>query len=319
MDYLVKPTSNSISDILKAFYLTLKNYYVRGERYQRFTYIIGLFLIIAGLFHVIPLAFSGFAWNGAVSFRKPIVFGLALGLNAWSFAWIMTYLPKLKKTSWTILIIYLTASILEFIPITWQAWRGLPSHFNTLDPLSAFFWMIMGNAVIGLVITVVAMTFWGMFWLKAPSNYKIAIKVGLLILLFGQGLGGWIISNAAITGGENPEALLQQEGGFEDASTYGEAGNMKLPHFLALHAVQFLPLLAIFTQFTLWKERRKKNVLWLASAGYVGLMSVVLFQVFNGLTLFDLNVLSGSILFGTVGLIIIPIVYTYFGVRKRAY
>jgi hypothetical protein len=317
MDYLVIPKTNSRADILKAFISTLKNYYVNSERYQKFAYLSGLILIIGGLIHTLPLALNGFQWSGSISFRKPIVFGLAFGLNAWSFAWIMSYLPKLRKTSWTILIVYLLASIVEFIPISIQAWRGLPFHFNTLDPLSAIFWAIMGNAIVGIIVAVIAMTRWALFWLKAPSNYRIAIIIGLSIVLIGQGLGGWIISNATAVGGGNPEAILIMEGEFEAASIYGEAGNMKLPHFLALHAIQFLSILALFSQYTNWSIRKKNKIILFAAIGYIGFMSLVLYQVYNGLALFDLNIYSGVFFVLTLTVIAIACLMTYKGVRNR--
>ena len=91
------------------------------------------------------------------------------------------------------------------------------------------------------------MTRWALFWLKAPSNYRIAIIIGLSIVLIGQGLGGWIISNATAVGGGNPEAILIMEGEFEAASIYGEAGNMKVTE-TTVHKDNGTPLYG-------WKQR----------------------------------------------------------------
>ena len=318
MQYLVKPETSSIPNILKAFTATLMNYYRAGERYQKFAYFAGLILIVGGLLHVIPLALGGFQWSGAVSFRKPIVFGLALGLNAWSFAWIMTYLPKRRKTSWFWLGFYLLGAYLEFIPISLQPWRGEPSHFNNGDPLSAALWAIMGIAVAGLALTVVFMTIWSFTSLKAPSNYGWAIKIGMLILLAGQGFGQWIINNAGDILGAPGVAVLPASVTFEDLSTYGLAGNMKLIHFLALHAIQILPVLAILTQYTDWNEAQKRNVLLLAAAGYIGLMMVVFYQVIKGVALFDLNMLFAVGLYGTFAMIVVSYLITYVGMRYKA-
>ncbi|MCH7535999.1 MAG: hypothetical protein IH948_09740 [Bacteroidetes bacterium] len=317
MKYLVKPKTSSIPNILKAFFATCKNYYREAESYQKFAYLAGLILIVGGLLHVIPLAFDGFQWSGAVSFRKPIAFGLALGLNAWSLAWVMTYLPKRKKTSWFWLGVYLLAAYLEFIPITIQVWRGEASHFNHGDPLSAALWSIMGLVIVGLVFAVFFITIWSFTSLKAPSNYGWAIKIGMLILAVGQGFGQWIISNAGDILGAEGVAVLPAGVSFEDASTYGLAGNMKLIHFLSLHAIQFLPVLAILTQYTDWNEAKKRDILLLAAAGYIGLMIVVFDQVFNGRALFDLNIFSAIGLFGTFALMLVTYLITYVGMLKK--
>ncbi len=57
----------------------------------------------------------------------------------------------------------------------------------------------------------------------------VAVRAGLLILLVAQGVGGWMIGH-----GVGPAS----EGVTQGLTTFGPAGVMKLPHAVAMHAIQ---------------------------------------------------------------------------------
>ena len=47
------------------------------ESYQRFAYLCGALLVLSGAFHAVVFLVDGGSWEGPVSWRKPIVFGLS--------------------------------------------------------------------------------------------------------------------------------------------------------------------------------------------------------------------------------------------------
>ena len=110
----------------------------------------------------------------------------------------------------------------------------------------------------------------------------IAIRAGLVLLVVGQAFGRAIIANA-----NTPPA---------DPSTFGAAGALKMPHAVALHAVQVLPALAWLVAFTGWEERRRTRVVLTGTAGYVGLVGLNALQTFSGLAPFNLNIAGTVIL-----------------------
>ncbi len=69
---------------------------------SRVLYVFGGFWIFSALVHTGLLAATGFEWSGSVSWRKPIVFGLSIGLL-----------------------------------LTVQARRGEASHFNVFEETNA--------------------------------------------------------------------------------------------------------------------------------------------------------------------------------------
>jgi hypothetical protein len=80
---------------------------------------------------------------------------------------------------------------------------------------------------------------------------------------------------------------------------------MKIPHAVALHAIQVLPALAWLLSFSALTERVRLRLVILATAGYTGLLLVNILQTFRGLAPLTLDitalvalVLSLSLLLG---------------------
>ncbi len=260
---------------------TLRGYWAEAEGYQKLFYAVAAFLLVSALFHLGVLAVSGGSLLGNVSWRKPILFGEAFGLTSLSIGWVMTFLPKRRKLGWLLASAFALAAVGEVFLITMQQWRGVPSHFNISTPFNTAVFAVMGMLVVLAEIVILSVALWSFFSLEAPRSLKLAIRFGMVLLAVSQVLGNLIIAN----GGK----------------IYGVAGAMKVPHSLALHAVQVLPLLAFLLLFSEWSENRRTGLVAVAAAGYAGLVVVAIYQTFNGLAPFDLSLVAGLVL-GVAGL-----------------
>jgi hypothetical protein len=124
----------------------------------------------------------------------------------------------------------------------------------------------------------------------------LAIRAGLLILLVAQAVGGWMIAH-----GVGPASDGQTVG----LTTFGAAGVMKVPHAVAIHAIQVLPALAWLLSFAPLPERRRLSLVRAATVGYAALVAVSLAQTVAGVAPYDLGVatvaiyLLGVLLLGT--------------------
>src|SRR5688500_17027037 len=74
--------------------------------YQRALYVMGALLVGAGLIHVVVWAIDGGAWAGPVSWRKPILFALSLGMSALALGWVQGTMRRRRFVGWltTVLI-----------------------------------------------------------------------------------------------------------------------------------------------------------------------------------------------------------------------
>jgi hypothetical protein len=78
-------------------------------------------------------------------------------------------------------------------------------------------------------------------------------------------------------------------------TTFGAAGVMKLPHAVAIHAIQVLPALAWLLSFAAIDERRRVGLVGTATLGYVALVVVSLAQTVAGVAPYDFGVATVSI------------------------
>ena len=80
------------------------------------------------------------------------------------------------------------------------------------------------------------------------------------------------------------------DGVTQGLTTLGAAGVMKLPHAVAMHAIQVLPALAWLLGSAAVGERRRLALVWAATTGYGALVAVSLGQTTAGLAPLDLGV-----------------------------
>jgi hypothetical protein len=268
----------------------------RARPAQRFGYLAGGALVLVGLAHLLAWLAVGGAWAGPVSFRKPTTFGLSFGLTTITLAWITGRLRIADRTRWLLLGPLALADNYEVAWVSTQRWRGVASHFNQ-DTTVDYALFLTGAAAVTVTVTVVlALTMLAVTAMQAPPSMAVAIRAGLLILLVAQGVGGWMISH-----GVGPAS----DGVTQGLTTFGAAGVMKVPHAVAMHAIQVLPALAWLLSFARLPERRRLALVQTATVGYVALVAVSLLQTAAGLAPLDVGVaaavlyLLGVVLLGT--------------------
>ena len=240
--------------------------------YQRLGYACAALLVLSGLFHLGVYAVDGGPWQGPVSWRKPVVFGLSFGITLATNTWFATFLRPGRVLGWLLVGLYSLASLTEVFLISMQRWRGVPSHFNdsTTFDATVFSWMGMMVTVIAALTVVVAV--WSWVRIDAPPSLALAIRLGLLLVLVSNGVGMQMIA----------------EGG----NTFGAAGALKVPHAVTLHAVQVLPALALVLLAGRSTEMRRVRVVELGAAGYVVLIGATMVQTYAGRGPLDLDVAS---------------------------
>ncbi len=207
------------------------------RRPSRILYAFGAFWTFSALVHTAVLVATGLEWAGAVSWRKPIVFGLSIGLLLATTGWILDRLPHQPRLAgalaWTLAI----SSSIEVGLITLQAWRGEASHFNVFDGTNALVFVIMGVMVGVMSLCLLGVFVWAL--VRRPRNPLISWAVigGMALVMLGLGIGQWLVQlgndfasvNAAV-----PETVVN-----------GEAGVPKFPHAIAFHGIQVFIIAAI--------------------------------------------------------------------------
>ena len=248
----------------------------------------------SGLFHVGVYVMLDGAWEGPVSWRKPIEFGISGGLTAISLAAVMSRLSGTGWLAWPCAVA-ISLFLPETVLIDLQRWRGVPSHFNhdTAFDVAVFSWMGILIAIVAFGIIV--MTVWTFVSLRGPGSSALAIRAGMVFLTIGQLLGFAIVTN-----GLGVDDLSR-------ASIFGAAGEMKVPHAVALHGLQVLGLLAVLLERTALAESRRNWLVLMGIAGYTVALIVATIQTFGGRAPLDLMPLA--LVGGAVAVVMLALAY----------
>lgn len=193
----------------------------------------GALLVASGLLYTLVWIASGCpSLVGSTSLRKPILFGLSTGVTLLSVRWVVPHL-RARPGDLFFNVSLTLALVVEVVLIDLQQARGVPSHFNHSTPLDS----LMNQAMLGLILWATAVLLYlsarTFTDLSMASDLALAVRWGMVLLVLGCGLGllATLVGEQRLEGGLAPEI-------------YGQAGQLKFPHGLPLHAIQLLPALA---------------------------------------------------------------------------
>lgn len=211
--------------------------------------------------------------NGVNVWDKPAKFLLALGVHGLTLAFGVSLLPPalqqakgVRRASY----VFIFSSTAEMFWISYNAYSGQASHFNNSDALHAIMYALMGVGAVSLTIVTVYLG-WKIF--KSGSS-PMAYATGAGFILSGiltTIVAGYMSSTTGHSvGGDASDASGLA---FFYWSTTG--GDLRVPHFAALHIAQALPFAA-----WLLPDRRFVNVALLV---FVSLVASLFAQALMGI------------------------------------
>jgi hypothetical protein len=207
--------------------------------------------------------------GGVPAWLKPMKFAVSITAYLVTIRWLMGLLPRRRLVGIASLAL-VTAFTAELALIVLQVVRGTTSHFNESTPLDTAVYWSMGGLV-GLIFgATVAIAVLALRRRGLDAGAAAGIRWGLAICLLGMAAAGLMIANRgwSPTGGHTVGA---PDGGpglpLTDWSI--DHGDLRIAHFVGLHALQLLPLaawaLARFTPLPAPVRARLLAVLGLAS------------------------------------------------------
>ncbi len=261
----------------------------------------GAFSLLVGVAHGLAyFIISDAVWSGPVGLRKPAVFGVSIAVTLWTLVWVAGVLRSPPRLMAWVLHLMSASLLIELVVIAGQRARGTASHFNLGTPFDAALWSLMG-AAIGL-FTVLAVIVAFESWRRPPEDAgtRAAVRAALLLFVLAQGSGQILAvhgTGAVLADGAFDPARLAT------ASTWGTAGDLKLPHAIGLHLLQVLPLLAgalrpLAATAVPW--------IWTGAAGGFGVFAVMQGQALLGRAPGDLSTVAAMLLGGSLAALVLP-------------
>ena len=201
----------------------------------------GLICLISAFIFLMLTKISGTQVMGVNAWYKPFKFALSIMLYSWTMAWYCYYLPAFNITLYNWAVIILLGFEIVYIAI--QAGRGQLSHFNMRTTFYMVLFQIMGLAatLVTLYTGYIGFLFFQNSFPDLPVAYVWAIRLGILIFVIfsfeGALMGARMSHTVGSTDGGNGIPVLQWS---------KQYGDLRVAHFIGMHALQVLPMLAFY-------------------------------------------------------------------------
>jgi hypothetical protein len=230
--------------------------------------------------------------TGLPAWMKPAKFAISTAIYTLTLAWTFSYLPNWVRTRRIVGRTTAAVMVLEVAIIAVQAWRGTTSHFNVGTPLDATLFGIMGTAIALQTLTSVAVVV--ALWRQPFEDPALgwALRLGLAITIAGAMSGGLMTRPTAAQLEEAQATRITVVGahtvgapdGGEGLPALGwsrQHGDLRVPHFLGLHAFQLLPLTALVLRRR-YLSRPRVRLVVTAAGSYAILFALAAWQALRG-------------------------------------
>jgi len=278
--------------------------------------------------------------TGAPLWAKPLKFAISVGIYAVTLSWLIGLLPGAiagrrrlapYRLAWWAGTVAAAFLVVEMVIIVGAAAAGLTSHFNVTTAFHAALWSVMAASIVTVWVAAVPIA---VLLLRAdlgdPAR-ALAIRSGLLIALVGMGLAFLMTGPTA--------AQLDDYQGIVGAHTVGVAdggpglplvgwstvaGDLRIPHFVGMHALQVLPLVALLLEAlarrmpALARPLARRGILRALVGLYLGVLALVTAQALAGQSIVQPSALVLAIAAALFAVTAAAITVTLFRESRRA-
>jgi hypothetical protein len=261
----------------------------RARIEQKLMRVAGAMMLVSGVFHIIVWSVVGGSMSGDVSWRKPILFGFSTGATMVSLAWVLGKIGR-RRGDFVLFSLFSVAMLLEVGLITFQQWRGVASHFNRSTPVDAMVLAWIEALIVFATIVIAEVTRRTFQEVSAGAELVLAIRAGMVLLLFACLLG------FVLVGYGNYRMGMEKAPGI-----YGNAGVMKFPHGMPIHAIQYLPITAWIFRKIGASEQQSLNAVKVMLKSVLAFTLFSMLQTFTGRARFEPWWLSAVVLIAAFG------------------
>jgi hypothetical protein len=263
----------------------------RGSRWLTMTgflMLLDMFLCIAGLIADPSIV------SGAPTWLKPLKFAISTCLFSFTLAFLIGRLKRTRRFAAPIGSFMAIALVLEIVLIDLQAARHTASHFNneTAFDISVYGFMGIGIAVVllGSILILIA-TSTERF---EDRSLGWALRLGMALALAGMATGALMTlpSKQQLADMKSGKPIPRVGAHTVGAPDGGpgmpvtqwsvDHGDLRIAHFVGLHAAQLL-LLGWWLAFRSgWPSQRRLRLIWAIAFSTAGIFAIVLTQALRG-------------------------------------
>jgi hypothetical protein len=236
--------------------------------------------------------------QGAPAWLKPAKFGVSITLYLVTLQWMLSFVRGHRRLLLGVTGVMLAALVAEIVLIDMQVVRGTTSHFNKATPFDTTVFNVMGGLISSVFVVMIVAAVLVLRVRGVDAGIAAGMRWGLILTMLGMLEAVLMVRNFGWNAGGG-HTVGAPDGGpglpITDWST--EHGDLRIGHFVGLHALQALPILAwLLATFTGLDERTRVRLLRVAAVGYAGLIALATWQALRGQPLLrpDLGTLAAG-------------------------
>jgi hypothetical protein len=253
----------------------------------------GIVMLITLLASLVGILVDQRIITGVPAWVKPAKFAISISIYSFTLLWFLHFIQGHKRKVRILANGIAVALLIEMIIIAGQAMRGTTSHFNNATPFDRTLYEIMGCSIVFIFLLNIIVAV--LLLLQRLPNPVLAwsLRLGLLLSMVGMAVAFLMTQPTAmqmetqrsggvlsIVGGHSVGVV---DGGpglpFLGWSTVG--GDLRIAHFVGLHALQVLPLFGWLLgrrRFTVLPGLHRVALVWTFSLAYLGLITLLTWQ-----------------------------------------
>jgi hypothetical protein len=270
-------------------------------------------MVATALVSVAGLVFDDRTMAGEPIWLKPFKFSVSLLVYALTWAWLLSLQRRPRRLMWWAGTATAVLLGVEMVIIVGQVVRGRASHFNAETAFDTALFTVMGVAITAVWVL-------GMVQGVILLRERIPDRPLALAIRFGIVLGSVGIGLAFLMTGPTPDQLTALDPDRLGAHSVGvpdggpglpitgwstTGGDLRIPHFVGIHALQALPLLAFVLRRSKESADVQARLVVVGGVAYAGLTGLVTWQALRGQPLLSPDLWTaaafGVLVAGTVG------------------
>jgi hypothetical protein len=236
------------------------------RRRERLLFDSAIAALLGGVIALLAAAVDPHQILGISRWIKPAKFFLSMAIYLATLAWMFSLLERPVRYIRGLIVI---SMFVEIVCITGQSLRGKQSHFNVETLLDLVVFNTMGGFILlnSICVAILLRLFFRVVSIERPL--LVAIRLGLLVFLAGSFEAVFMLMRNAHTVG-----AADGGPGLPLVNWSTAHGDLRIAHFLGLHALQAFPLAALVL--------RRVSLVVVFAIAYLAVIAWLLFAALNG-------------------------------------
>lgn len=233
--------------------------------------------------------------TGANAWDKPLKFALSTLIYSVTWSWLIGRLSRGRRFASLAGSAMVVLFAVEIVIIAGAAVLGATSHFNVSTPLHAAMWTVMAVSISALWVASLLATVQLFRNPQGDRARTLAVRSGTVLALAGLALGflmtgptaGQLADYRGIAGAHTV-GIADGGPGLPVLGWSTVAGDLRIPHFVGMHALQLIPLALIAIELlsrrvtALRDARLRAALVGIGAGGYAAVLALVTAQALRG-------------------------------------